>query len=175
IGPHELLEQRNLRLPSQIRVLEGVEVAQEAAPLGLERLSQLGERHLLPLRRDRRMARLDVDHRQAPDREALQHGPRLLPLIPQEMAEDLPGGPLSRRVRLVQVRLHPLELLPEIRRRVVALLLQLVDCRTGHWSAPWLIRSWSFGLSRATCTRRARRPWTPCRSSRSSCSTPPVR
>src|SRR5204863_9736918 len=51
----------------------------------------------------------------------------------------LSGGPFPRGVRLVQVRLHVLELPREIRRRRVALLLQLADHRTGHFSIPsWL-------------------------------------
>ena len=94
------------------------------------------ERHLLPLRRDRGVPRLDLDHRQVGAREALEHGHWLPVRIREQMTEDLPGGPLARGVRLVQVRLHALELRSEIRRRRVALLLQLDDCRSGHWLAP---------------------------------------
>src|SRR5262245_6727213 len=55
------------------------------------------------------------------------------------MAEDLASGPFARSVRLVQVRLHVLKLPREICRRLIALLLQLADHRTGHFSLPsWL-------------------------------------
>src|SRR5215467_14561703 len=42
VGPHELLEQGDLRLASKIGLGEGFEVAEDVAALGLERLPELG-------------------------------------------------------------------------------------------------------------------------------------
>jgi hypothetical protein len=41
VGPHELLEQRDLRLAVEISLAEGLQLVEDVAPLGLERLPQL--------------------------------------------------------------------------------------------------------------------------------------
>ena len=40
-GPHELLEQGNLRLSPEIGVVEGLEIAEDLSALSLERVQQL--------------------------------------------------------------------------------------------------------------------------------------
>src|SRR5215813_10892099 len=61
IGPHELLEEWNLRLTSEIGLRERFEVAEDVAALGLELPPQLRQRHLLPLRGYEGLSRLYLD------------------------------------------------------------------------------------------------------------------
>ena len=102
------------------------------------------------------------------------------------MAEDLPGGPLARRIRLSRYGSIPWSCFARFAAaaslfrfsssvaavaigRLLAGSIQPRSPGAASRSAR-LIRSWSFGLSRSTWNRSARRPWTPWSSSRSSCS-----
>src|SRR5262245_23897136 len=200
IGPHELLEQWNLGLTAEIGLRERFEVAENVAALGLELPPQLGQRHLLPLRGHEGLSRLYLDQGEIGGREAPEHAHGLRVRIREEVTENLAGRPFARRVRFVQMRLHALELLREVRGGRLAFPLQLAHNRTRHGATSFLARAWiqarrlrvhylsgmtcrsarsrlfrSFALSSATPTRSARSPRTPCSSSSSSCSTSRVR
>src|SRR5262245_35530129 len=123
VGPHELLKQGDLRLSPQIGVGEGFEIAEDLTALSLERVEQLCLCHLQPFGCDVRLPGCGLDQREAGGREAFQRGPRPSVRLREQMAEDLAGGPFTRGVRIVQVRLHILKLTREIRRRRIALLL----------------------------------------------------
>src|SRR4030095_989238 len=65
-------------------------------------------------------------------REALEDGDGVPALLEEEVADDLPGGPLAGGVGLVQVRLHPLELPVDIGPCRVGLGLQPGHRRRRH-------------------------------------------
>ena len=53
VGTHELLEERNLGLATEIGDPEGLEIAEDVMALGLQRLPELRQCHILTLGRDR--------------------------------------------------------------------------------------------------------------------------
>src|SRR5215471_13496564 len=87
------------------------------------------------------LSRLYLDQWEIGGREALKHGHGLRVRIREQVTENLAGRPFARRVRFVQMRLHALELLREVRGGRLALPLQLAHHRTRHgrlpsWRAP---------------------------------------
>src|SRR6185369_7523028 len=130
------LEDRDARLALEIALAEPFQIVDNVAPLAFQGIGELLEGHGLALGGEIGVAGPDIDDGQVLVREALEDGDGLPSGLEEEVTEHFPRRPLPGPVALVQMRLHAVELRPELRPRLVRDGSELLHLGMRHGLCP---------------------------------------
>src|SRR5262245_58127227 len=133
IRAHELLEEGDARLALvEFPLFEAVDVLEQAAALGVERVPELGERQLAALVVEKGGSGVNLDQGVAALREARERGRRIEARLEEEVREHLTRGPLAGGIGTLHVGVHAVELAAQVLPGRVDPSPKVMRVLTGH-------------------------------------------
>src|SRR5262245_59122663 len=133
VRAHELLEEGDASLALvEFPLFEPVDIVEQAAALGVQRVPELGERHLPALVVEEGGSGVNLDQGVAALREARERSRRVEARLEEEVREHLTRGPLARGVGTLHVGVHAVELAAQVLPRPVDPSPKVMRMLAGH-------------------------------------------